>query len=319
MNLEHFRGKRILVTGAAGFIGGHLVHRLVALGAAVVGLDRVPAAEFPGERHLVGDVTTLDPSIVREIQPELVFHLASVVGVTEAAADADITTDAIVGGTREVLDAAARAGCRHFVFVSSSEVYGEAVAFPITESTPHAPLSAYGKAKSTAERLVQEQTKAHGMRATIIRPFNVYGPRQRLDFVIPRFVSLALRDKAITLVGDGQQLRTFTYITDFVAGTLAAVAEKSHGPAIYNISGADTWNLEAVAVGVVRALGSRSEIVIVDPADLHRPPDIEIKHRVASHSLAGRQLGYVPQVPLMEGIGKVAAAMRQPVELAGVS
>jgi nucleoside-diphosphate-sugar epimerase len=319
VNLNHLRSKRVFVTGAAGFIGGHLVRRLVALGADVAGLDRKPFAEFPGTRHLVGDVTALSPSTVREFQPDIMFHLASVVGVTASAADAGSTTAVILDGTRSALDAAVRAGCRHFVFVSSSEVYGEPTAFPVTESTPHAPLSAYGKAKSAAEQLVREQAETHGIRATIIRPFNVYGPQQRLDFVIPRFVSLALRDEPITIVGDGQQLRTFTYITDFVAGTLAAVAEEARGSTVYNISGADTWSLEAVAVGVVRTLGSRSRLVTVDPADLDRPPLIEIKHRVASHSLAGRRLGYAPEVYLMEGVGRVAAAMREPVDLAGVS
>ncbi|MEH0928457.1 NAD-dependent epimerase/dehydratase family protein [Micromonospora sp. CPCC 205558] len=319
VNLEYLRNKRVLVTGAAGFIGGHLVRRLVALGASVTGLDRKPFADFPGTRHLIGDVTTLAPSTVCDLQPDIMFHLASVVGVSTAAADAGSTTDVILGGTRTALDAAARAGCRHFVFVSSSEVYGESNVFPITESTPHAPLSAYGKAKSAAEQLVREQAAAHGMRATIIRPFNVYGPQQRLDFVIPRFVSLALRDEAITLVGDGQQLRTFTYITDFVAGTLAAVAEGDGSSGIYNISGADTWSLMAVAAGVVRTLDSGSQIVNVDPTELDRPSHIEIKHRVASHRLASRRLGYAPEVHLMDGIGRVAAAMRESADLVGVS
>ncbi len=196
------------------------------------------------------------------------FHLASVVGVSTAAADAGSTTDVILGGTRTALDAAARAGCRHFVFVSSSEVYGESNVFPITESTPHAPLSAYGKAKSAAEQLVREQAAAHGMRATIIRPFNVYGPQQRLDFVIPRF-SCRWRSatKRSPSSGTVEQLRTFTYITDFVAGTLAAVAEVDGSSGIYNISGADTWSLMAVAAGVVRALDSGSQIVNVDPTE----------------------------------------------------
>jgi nucleoside-diphosphate-sugar epimerase len=305
---DSFRGLRILMTGASGFIGDHLARRLTHAGAIVYGLDVRPSSSFSGKRFFRGDVRDLDLEAFSSIRPHFVFHLASVVGVSAAAADPESTRKVIVGGTERILDLATRSGVPKFVFLSSSEVYGEPKRSPVTEESPHAPLSAYGKAKSDAERMVDRYVKEGIGKGVIIRPFNVYGPGQRTDFVIPRFISMARKGHDLTVLGDGQQLRTFTYIDDLVHGVLLASIHVTDPFHTFNISGTDVWSLQNVAALIAKHFGGLSRVTSVDAQALGRPASIEVRHRVASHSLATRVLGYSPRFNLARGIQKLALA-----------
>jgi nucleoside-diphosphate-sugar epimerase len=300
--------RRVLVTGAGGFIGAHLVNRLDALGAAVCGLDIRPQTEAVCQQWVTTDVLDLGPTVVAEFQPDVIFHLAAIVGVGAAAADPAATRRSIVEGTRRVLDAAASTSKPDIVFVSSSEVYGETRRLPITEHTPRAPRSPYARAKAEAEELVRDYARIVGGHAVVIRPFNVYGPGQRPEFVISKFVAHALRDEELPVLGDGRQTRTFTYVQDFVDGMIGALQCGYCG--FFNIAGAEAVAIEAAARLVIDEIGAGRIVKGLSPRSLGRPSGAEVRHRVASCGAAARRVGFVPRVSLREGIRRVAEQMR---------
>ncbi|WP_191330515.1 NAD(P)-dependent oxidoreductase [Frigoribacterium sp. ACAM 257] len=301
-DLSSYAGRRILVTGAAGFIGSALVPRLLQAGATVVGIDIRQGYEGPGYEHRLGDAANLTAAELAEVRPDMVVHLASVVGVVAAASDPAATRRAILGMTTQFVDLVESLSGVRFVYVSSSEVYGQSTAFPLVEKSPLAPLSAYGQAKRDAEELVSARTAAGRLDGIVVRPFNVYGPGQRTDFVVTRFVEQALSGDDLTVVDSGDQLRTFTYVDDFVEGLLRAAAHDGD-ERLFNISGHETWTIGALASAVVDLAGSASSIVSTEPADLGRPREIEVENRVASCGRARRVLGYQPRVGVLQGIG----------------
>lgn len=297
------RGLRVVVTGAAGFIGTPLVARLLDEGATVVGIDVRRAHDAPGYEHLLADASALTVDDLEALRPDMVVHLASVVGVVAASSDPAATREIILGMTRRFVDLVESIAGVRFVYVSSSEVYGRSRSFPLTEDAPLAPLSAYGQAKRDAERLVMAETAAGRLDGVVVRPFNVYGPGQRTDFVVTRFVEQALAGADVTLVGSGDQLRTFTYVDDFVDGLLRASVHRG-ARRLFNVSGLETWTIRGLASTIVELTGSESALVSTAPAQLGRPSAIEVENRVASCAVAQRELGYQPVVGVREGVGR---------------
>ena len=292
----------IVVTGAAGFIGSALTDLLVSHGHNVIGIDRRRPSKWGGGRFIESDLTAISIDDLRGVeQPSAMIHLASVVGVVEAGQSPEKTYSAIVDLTEAAILLARRLRSQTFLYVSSSEVYGNPADAPIVETTPLRPLSAYAHAKARSEQLVADYAAEDDTRLIVVRPFNVYGPGQRTSFVVPRFLDSALRGEDLTIVGTGQQTRTFTFIDDFVKGLVLALI---HAPnhARLNIAGKECVSISSLARMTIQATGSSSGIRTVSAESLGRRAENEVYVREASSELARRLLGYVPDISLATGL-----------------
>ncbi|HEY2730756.1 MAG TPA: SDR family NAD(P)-dependent oxidoreductase [Polyangia bacterium] len=312
---------RVLVTGAAGFIGSHLSERLVARGDEVVGLDNFDAfypravkernlatlAASPRFSLVEGDLrqpADLERAFAKS-KPDAVVHLAALAGVRPSLADPARYADVNVLGTVRVTEAARAHGVRRIVFASSSSVYGLDSEPPFKESDPCLrPVSPYASTKRAGELGLFTAHHLYGLDVTCLRFFTVYGPRQRPDLAIHKFARLILAGKPIELFGDGGTSRDYTWVDDIIDGVVASIDEQGRGaPAfrIYNLGGSRTTTLLRLVELISDALGKKPivEWKPEQPGDMTRT--------LADVSLAGRALGYVPRVPIEEGISRFAA------------
>ncbi len=300
---------RALVTGAAGFIGSHLSASLLERGAEVTGLDCFTDyyARAIKERNL--DVNRAHPRF-RFIEARLqdadlaavldgvthVFHLAAQAGVRKSwGRDFRTYTENNIDASQRLLEACAGRPLHRFVYASSSSVYGDTVAIPMREDALPQPVSPYGVTKLAAEQLCYLYSVNHGVPATSMRYFTVYGPRQRPDMGFHRFIKAAIRDQPITLYGDGEQTRDFTFVSDAVAATIAA-GERGRPGRAYNIGGGSRVSINHVFEIIGRVAGKALRI--------HREPAQkgDMRDTYADTSLARADLGFAPRVPLEEGI-----------------
>jgi len=298
-----------LVTGGAGFIGSHLVDRLVKLARRVRVLDnfetgkRDNLAQAADQIELVeGDIRDL--ATVREAmrEVEVVFHLAALGSVPRSVADPLTTNEVNVTGTLNLLLAARDVEARRFVFSSSSSVYGESETMPQHESLPCRPISPYGVSKLVGEQYCRVFYQAYGLETLCLRYFNVFGPRQdptsQYAAAIPLFVSHLLRDEPPTVFDDGEQSRGFTYVDNVVDANLAAAEVGEVAGQAVNISSATSVTVNQVVNEVRSLLGKDIEPVYAPP----RPGDI--KHSLADVSLARKLMNYEPQVDFADGLAR---------------
>lgn len=312
---------KILVTGAAGFIGSHLVDLLLGRGDQVVGVDNFDPfysrqvkeanlrgargyAAFALEEQDIRDARAVD-AVIERFKPSVVVHLAAKAGVRPSIQDPAAYLETNVIGTLNLLQACARHGIEHFVFASSSSVYGDDAPVPFRE-THHTdmPVSPYAASKQAAERLCYTYHRLFGLEVTCLRFFTVYGPRQRPDLAIHKFVARILRGDAIPVYGDGLSSRDYTYIDDILAGVEAAIG-RPRGFRIYNLGRSDPICL--------RDLVSLIEHVLGKPAVVQRLPAQpgDVRATYADISLARAELGYEPRVRLEEGLRRFAEWYRQ--------
>lgn len=282
---------RVLVTGGAGFIGSHLVERLVEAGAGVTVLDDLSTGD-PANLARVGARAALEVGSVLDGErlgalarrADRVVHLAAVVGVDRVAAEPERSYSVIVGGTKNAI-AAARAAGVPLLVASSSEVYGFAPRTPVAEAdlpaaiAGPAPRLAYARAKLEADRLVGAAFAA-GQPALAVRPFNVVGPRQSREggAVLPTFVARALAGLTLEVHGDGGQRRTFVDVRDFAELLLALVARESFPFAALNAGGREEIAIGDLARRVRDRLQSRSPIRCVAPPAARGA--VEVQRRV---------------------------------------
>lgn len=299
----------MLVTGGAGFLGAHLARRLRELEAEVHTLDVQPLEE-PNAHHITTDVLELRSEDLRSIAPDVVFHLAAVVGVEDAWADPGRTVAVNAAGTGHLLSLCRTIGTRRFCLVSSSSVYGEPESLPITETHRTHPRSVYAWSKVCAEQLVRATAESRLMHSIILRPFNIYGPGQRDGFVVTRFIKQALAGAPLTIVGSGLQRRDFTHVEDFVECALVAVAESAGIAPIYNVASGSSVTVSELARQIVDIAGSPSSVVHVGIEEVGRHPLSEIALREASIAKARTELGFEPAVDLRSGLGRTLDAMR---------
>jgi nucleoside-diphosphate-sugar epimerase len=262
---------RYVVTGAAGFVGSHLVEALQAGGHDVVAVDcftdyydpalkEENAAAFDVSRlDLAGDELALDGF-------DGVFHLAGQPGVRPSFSDFDTYVRRNVIATQKVFESAARSDTR-VVFASSSSVYGDAEQYPTTEDAAPRPISPYGITKLACEHLAY----AYGIDAVLLRYFTVYGPRQRPDMAFARVVDALARGTSFELYGDGLQSRSFTYVADAVAATIAAM-ERARPGSLYNVGGGTEATMRDAIAAIDRVSGRTLDVIETDkaPGDVRR-------------------------------------------------
>jgi len=306
------RGASVLVTGAAGFIGSHLVDAFLERGARVRGIDNYSngkaenlAASRDRIEMIEGDLRDLATCHRACAGVDLIFHEAAVGSVPRSIADPATTLAANVGGMANLLAAARDAKVRRIVYASSSSVYGDSTALPKREGAEGAPLSPYAASKVMNEELASIFRRCYGMELIGLRYFNVYGPRQDPDgqyaAVIPRFFKAYAGGQAPIIYGDGEQSRDFTFVGDAVAANLRAVAAPAAALGrAYNIAGGRGTTVNELAREIRRALGGDSL-----PLPRYEPARSgEVKHSVADISFSRQILGYAPTVTLEEGISE---------------
>jgi len=304
---------RLLVTGAAGFIGSHVCEALLARGDEVVGVDNfdpfydraVKERNLDGLRRAKG-FRFVEADIVRDALPlegvSVVLHLAARPGVRPSLEDPASYGDTNVTGTVRVFEAVRRAGLRRIVFGSSSSVYGDATPAPFAEDAAAVwPISPYAASKRAAELMAHAFAHLYGLQIACLRFFTVYGPRQRPDLAIHRFTHLIAAGQPVRMHGDGSSERDYTYITDCVDGVLAAVEWTGRPRAAglaepINIGGGARVRLDRLIELIGRTLGREVRI------ERHGDQPGDVRLTAADLRRAERELGYRPAVGIEEGI-----------------
>src|SRR5579871_1916672 len=265
-------GMRALVTGAAGFIGSHLVDRLVALGWEVCGVDALlpyysPAAKLrnlaaaSGSAHfrlLQEDIRTCDLEPLLD-DSTVVYHLEGQPGVADSWQTFDSYVAHNIVATQRVLQATANRGVRRVVLASSSSVYGNTLELPLHEDRVPAPISPYGVTKQAAEQIALAYADRFALPLVILRYFTVYGPRQRPDMAIARFIARIAQGREVEVYGDGTQTRDVTYVSDVVEATIRAGASDG-ACAVVNVAGGARVSVLALIDAVAAALGQRARL-----------------------------------------------------------
>jgi UDP-glucose 4-epimerase len=300
---------KALVTGVAGFIGSHLAGALLDNGATVVGVDAFtdyyprPLKERNLEANRRRDgFRFVEAALQSADLPALldgathVFHLAAQAGVRKSwGRDFQTYTGNNVDATQKLLEACVGRPLHRFVHASSSSVYGDRAPIPMREDALPQPVSPYGVTKMAAEQLGYLYHVNFGVPAVAMRYFTVYGPRQRPDMAFNRFIRAALDGAPITLYGDGEQTRDFTYVADAVAATVAAGDRGVPGTA-YNIGGGSRVSMNQV-LQIIERIHGRSLTINREAAQKG-----DMRDTYADTSLARRDLGFAPTVSLEEGI-----------------
>lgn len=320
------RRRSVLVTGCAGFLGSHLCEALLACGDAVTGVDcftdYYPRAlkesnlaglrRAPGFRMVNADIA-VDPVMPLLGDVDVVFHLAAQPGVRGSFGPGFAAyLHHNVQGTQRLLEAAAARELVAFVYASSSSVYGDQDVYPAREESPVRPVSPYGATKVITEQLAGAFWRSRGVPVVGMRYFTVYGPRQRPDMAFARFLSRAVGGQPIPVLGDGQQVREFTYVDDVIRATVAA-AERGERGSVYNIGGGQP-------VSVLEAISLLEELIDRPLAIDHRPAYPGDPRRTeADVSRAERDLGYRPQTPLGEGLAAHLEAVQDTLLVEAIS
>jgi UDP-glucuronate 4-epimerase len=307
----------VLLTGAAGFIGSHLAQRLLADGRRVVWLDNFcdfydPAAKRqnveaiaagPGaDRFALVEADICDRPAVdaafAEHRPGHVIHIAAMAGVRPSIEKPALYTRVNLDGTVNLLDAAVAARSRRFLFASSSSVYGNNPKVPFAEHHPvDHPISPYAATKRSGELICHAYHHLHGMAIACLRFFTVFGPRQRPDLAIARFLELARDDKPIPMFGDGTNSRDYTYIDDIVDGVVAAFDRiDQHGFRIWNLGGSKPVALSDMIATIGRVVGRQPRIMPhpMQPGDVDRT--------WADTTRIQAELDYRPAVEFEDGV-----------------
>lgn len=316
MNMSEWSGKRVLVTGAGGFIGSHLAETLARAGAEVrafvrynsrgdAGLLRQLPAEIVRDLNIVAGDLRDTAAVARAVAGcEVVFHLGAIISIPYSYRHPMETAETNFMGTLAVLLACREAGVGRLVHTSTSEVYGTAQFAPMDESHPLQGQSPYSASKIGADKLVESFYRAYNLPAVTVRPFNTYGPRQSARAVIPTIITQALTGDCIRL-GSLDTRRDFTYVRDTVSGFLrAAAAPDVEGQEINLGTGADIA-IGELAEKIIAMAGRPVEIVT--EAERLRPEKSEVMRLLSDNGLARRALGWEPAWSLDDGLRETVA------------
>jgi len=305
---------RALITGAAGFLGSHIADYLLEKGMSVVGMDNLLTGDVANIEHLAGrDFVFVKHDVTNYIHLEgpvdYIFHFASPASPIDYLRVPIQTLKVGSLGTHNALGLAKAKGAR-FLIASTSEVYGDPLVHPQKEDywgnvNPVGPRGVYDEAKRFSEAMTMAYHRVHGVQTRIIRIFNTYGPRMRVEDgrAIPAFLSQALKNEDVTVFGDGTQTRSLCYVSDLVDGIYRLMMSDTPDPV--NIGNPTEMTMQQLAEEVIRLTGSKSKIV-------HRPlPVDDPKVRKPDITRARTLLGWEPKVSLAEGLPRTLAYFRQ--------
>jgi len=305
---------RIVITGAAGFIGSHLSEELIRRGHSVVGIDNLLTGDLANIAHLTGkDFVFVKHNVTNYIAVEgpvdIVFHWASPASPIDYLELPIPTLKVGALGTHNALGLA-KAKQARFVLASTSEVYGDPLEHPQKESywgnvNPIGPRGVYDEAKRFAEAITTAYHRYHGLDAKIVRIFNTYGPRMRINDgrAVPTFIAQALRGEDVTIFGSGSQTRSFCYVSDLVTGILKLAESTVNDPV--NIGNPHEMSIEDMAKLIIKMTGSTSKIVL-------RPlPTDDPKVRKPDITRARTLLQWEPKVALEQGLTSTIEYFRQ--------
>jgi UDP-glucuronate 4-epimerase len=311
---------RILITGAAGFIGSHLSERLLREGWTVTGVDNFDEFYDPRTKRQnissslendnfslieadIRDKDAMDKAISDNI--ELIVHLAARAGVRPSIEQPMLYADVNINGTMVMLEAAKKYGVNKFIFASSSSVYGNNEKVPFSENdNVDFPISPYAATKKSGELICHTYHHLFDISVTCLRFFTVYGPRQRPDLAIHKFARLIEQNKLIPVYGDGSMMRDFTYIDDIIDGTVAAI-DKCEGFEIFNLGESQPISVNDLITEIETALGKKATRECMPP----QPGDVE--RTFADVTRAAKKLGYNPSTDIKTGLAKFIAWLRQ--------
>lgn len=314
---------RALVTGAAGFVGSHLVERLVDDGASVKALDCLTAYyDLEQKQSNVDDLSAVGVDLLDvdlssdELAPHLedvdvVFHQAGQPGVRASWDAFDSYVEHNVLATQRLLQAAKSTGVRRLVYASSSSVYGDAERYPTLESDLPRPKSPYGVTKLAAEHLVGVYARNFGLPTVSLRYFTVFGPRQRPDMAMHRLIRSAITGEAFPLYGTGEQIRDFTYVGDVVEANLMAATADIDDESVFNIAGGGSVTLAEVIEIVERITGRQI------PLDRQASQKGDVHRTGGSIERAEAVLGWKPEVTVPEGLERQVTWHRRHLDRLG--
>ena len=301
-----FRGRRVVVTGGAGFIGSHLTDALASVADKVIVIDDLSTGSLgnlssalflPIVEFTRGTVLNMECLHGILLEGDVVFHLAAIPSITRSLQDPLASDLANAHGTLSVLKAASDAGAAHVVFASSSSVYGDSPVLPRVETAVPRPMSPYAVSKLAGEHYCDVFTRQYGLLTSVVRFFNVYGPRQiphsQYSAVIPLFIDAALHSSPLTVYGDGEQTRDFTFVEDVVQASLTVATRRAEG--IFNVATGRTISIRILAQQILRLTASSSSI-------LHLPERSGDVRDSAADISRLNSLGHGPQYELRRGL-----------------
>ena len=319
--MSNLSGAKVLVTGADGFIGSHLVERLVADGADVRAfciynsqgslgwLEQLPDAVRDALDVRLGDIR--DARFVEEScrGVSAVFHLAALIAIPYSYAAPQSFVDTNITGTLHVLEAARRCGVERVVHTSTSEVYGTPKDVPIRESHPLNAQSPYAATKVAADQLALAYHRSFKVPVTVLRPFNTFGPRQSVRAVLPTILAQLLAGKTTIELGRLDTRRDLTFVSDTVDGFVRAATSAGVVGETIQLGTGRAVSIRELFEASCRALGANATVT-TDPKRL-RPDASEVEVLLSDPSLAAEKLGWAPQIDLEEGLRRTAAWMRE--------
>ena len=309
------KNKKILVTGGAGFIGSHLVERLSNNNNDVVVIDnllrknKINKSIKNNINFVQGDVRDLDIMITSTKNIDYVFHLAAYLGVDDVAKNPIETMEVETIGTQNLINACLKNSVKKIIYTSTSGVYGKsAIQDSVNEDYEVAPTSSYAIAKRFNEIYLKSINEKYKIETFSLRYFNVYGPRQDNRMVIPKFFEQALLNNPITVYGNGNQTRDFTFIDDTINATLL-IAEKCKGNGIFNIARGTDTTMNDLANEVIKITESKSKIKHEDAPFLRF--DFDVDKRCGDSSKLKKLTGYKPEINLNEGLIKTLKYIKE--------
>lgn len=317
--------QRVLVTGGAGFIGSHLVDRLLISGYQVLVLDNYATGTLQNLNHVRHHpyLEVIRHDVAQDLTPlglqvEAIYHLACPASPVHYQKQPVKTWETVVMGTWQVLQLAHKLNAK-VLLASTSEVYGDPQSHPQAESywghvNPIGPRSCYNEAKRAAETLAMDMARTTGLSVKLVRIFNTYGPRMALDDgrVVSNFIVQALTGEPLTVYGDGQQTRSFCYIRDLVEGLVAMMDTSSDMIGPVNLGNPQEQTILGLAQLIVQLTQSTSAIVQTQSS-----PQDDPKRRQPNITLAQSQLGWLPQTHLTEGLVATIPSFRAMLQASG--
>lgn len=327
--------ERVLVTGAAGFIGSHLSAALLRCGCRVTGIDNfdpfydrackqenIRRVQAVANRFNLVEADIRDAAAMQEIfaktRPTAVFHIAALAGVRQSIADPARYASVNVDGLIAILDAARAAECGNIVFASSSSVYGNCTKVPFAETDPvDEPISPYAATKRAGELICHTYAKLFNLHIAALRFFTVYGPSQRPDLAISKFMRLIASDIDVPMFGDGSTSRDYTYIDDIIQGVLAAYRVlRSHSKPTHDDAGFfRIWNLGSDHPITLAEMIDAIATVVGKPARIKRLPmqPGDVERTWADVSRSAKELGYRPTTTFSQGLQMQWNSINTPV------